>query len=341
MPGLDVFNGNAFSMQSLVGRLQDLPYIPFRIGALGLFEPRSVPTVNVSVEKQGNTLALIMTTARGGPAIQNVKDPRDIRILPTRRIAVEDTIYADEVQGIRAFGSESELDTLQAEVDRRMLRMERNLGLTEEFHRVNAIKGILLDADGSTLTNLFTEFGVTQITEVDWDLDNASPASGALDTKCKAVIRLIEGELGGLPYSGIRTVCSSAFFDNLIAHPEFRASYLNWPDAAQLRSLPGGRMVREVSFGGITFEEYTGNVGGQVYVAADKAHTFPEGVPEMFLSIYAPAEYWDTVNTLGLPRYVRVNPDGNDPDYKRTVRMQSQMLHLNTRPRAVIAGRRT
>lgn len=341
MPGLDVFNNNPFQMQSLIARLVDIPYIPFRIGALGIFEPRSVSTVNITVEKQGNTLALVQTTPRGGPGVQNTKDNRDIRILPTRRLAVEDTITADEVQGVRAFGSESDLDSLVAEVDRRMMRMERNLSITEEYHRISSIKGTILDADGSTITNLFTEFGVSQIAEVDWDLDAASPASGALDKKCKAVIRLIEGELGGLPYTGIRTLCSSAFFDDLIAHPEYRASYLNWPDAAKLRALPGGRVVREVSFGGITFEEYTGSIGGTAYVAADKAHTFPEGVPEMFLSIYAPAEYFDTVNTMGLPRYVRINPDGNDPDHKRTIRMQSQVLHLNTRPRAVIFGKRT
>jgi Phage major capsid protein E len=46
-----------------------------------------------------------------------------------------------------------------------------------EHLRVGAIKGKILDADGSAVIyDLFTEFGVSQHTEIDFDLDNASPA---------------------------------------------------------------------------------------------------------------------------------------------------------------------
>jgi Phage major capsid protein E len=46
-----------------------------------------------------------------------------------------------------------------------------------EHFRIGAIKGQILDADGSAVIyDLFTEFGVAAHTEVDFDLDNASLA---------------------------------------------------------------------------------------------------------------------------------------------------------------------
>ena len=62
------------------------------------------------------------------------------------------------------------------------LRQHAQLTLdpTIEYQRVGALKGIILNGDGSTLYNLFTEFGVTPPTEVGFDLANATPANGAL-----------------------------------------------------------------------------------------------------------------------------------------------------------------
>ena len=64
-------------------------------------------------------------------------------------------------------------------------------------------------------------------------------------------------------------------------------------------------------------------------------------MPELFITRYSPAEYIETVGTVGLPRYAIMNPDGTDPKHKRTVRVQSQAIHLMTRPRAQVLAKRT
>lgn len=339
---MDVFRQNAsgaFSMMTLTALLLDQPHIPLRLGQIpGLFQSGGVRTLKVSIERQGNTLVLVQTTPRGTPAVQNTKDDRSLIDIATSRIAMEDTINADEVQGIRALGSESDLRTLQDEVNARNVRMSQSIEATLEYHRIGAIKGTVLDADGGTLINLFTTFGVTAQTEIDFDLDNASPASGALRKKCSQVIRAIEDELGGLPYSTIYAAVSSQFFDDLTAHPEYRANKLNYEEA---RDLSGRIARRSVDFGGITWEEYRGAIGSVKYVSDDKAHIFPLGVPDLFITRYAPAEYWDTVNTTGLPRYAKLFFDPQDPNSKVTTRVSSQLLNICTRPRTLIPARRT
>lgn len=341
MAHMNVFTANAasaFSMMTLTALLLDQPHVPMRLGQLGIFESQGMRTVSASIERQGNTLALVKTSPRNGPRVQNVKDSRTLVDIPTVRVATEDTITADEVQNIRALGSESDLMSLQDEVNRRNLRMSNSLEATQEYHRIGAVKGLVLDSDGSTLIDLFDRFGVVAQSEVDFDLDNASPASGALRKKCSSVIRLIEDELGGLPYSTVHCMCSSQFFDDLTAHPEFREYQLGYPAAAALANRTARRSVE---FGGITFEEYRGAVGATKYVADDKAHLFPLGVPELFITRYAPAEWYDTVNTVGLPRYTRLIIDPMDAGSKVTSVVQSQWLNICTRPRTLIPAKRT
>ncbi len=330
MPGMDIFEQDAFSCVELTAAVNEEPYVPGRIGQLGVFDERGIRTTRCSVEKRGNTLALIPVTQRGSSPIKNVKDQRDLRDVSTVRVALSDDIQADEVQNIRAFGTESELQAVQQEVSDRQRFMTQKMDATLEHHRIGAIKGQILDADGSTvILNLFTWMGVSQVAEHKFNFSAA--AVGAIRTKCSEIIRSIEDELGGVPYDGIQGFCDSTFFDELVAHEEVRETFM-YQEGARLRERTARRSI---FFGGINFEEYRGNVGGVAYIAAGKCHFFPTGSPGLLLTRFAPADYWDTVNTLGLPRYSRQFADPSGADRYRTVELQSNVIHLCTRPRVL------
>lgn len=337
MPGMDVFDQRAFSMVSLTAALLDLAHVPMRLAELGIFQAEGITTTEASVERQGNTLILVQTSPRGGAAVQNQKDARELIKIPTARIALEDAVMADEVQNVRAFGSDSQLQTLQSVVNRRNARMSNSIVATEEFQRIGALKGLVKDADGTTLLDLFAVFGVVAQTEVAMDINNV--AEGDLRPKINVnIIRPIEDEIGGLPYESIHVQCSSAFFDDLVKHVEVREALKGFPAGAQRLLERTAR--RSIDFAGVMWEEYRGAVGGTKYVDDDKAHAFPVGVPDLFLTRYAPAEFWDTVNTIGLPRYARQFTDPQNPDSKRVLRVQSQPFHICTRPRTLIPLRR-
>src|SRR5919106_2772651 len=183
MPALDIFSGSAFSMVALTDAINKMPYVPGRIGQLGLFREQGVSTTSVMIEEREGSLTLVETTSRGAPAVQHVANKRKARSLTVPHIALEDTILADEVQNVRAFGSENMLEGVQNVVNQRLSEMASKIDATLEHLRIGAIKGQILDADGSAVIyDLFTEFGVTAYTEVDFDLDNASPAPGAVKT---------------------------------------------------------------------------------------------------------------------------------------------------------------
>jgi hypothetical protein len=197
MPALDIFGSSAFTMVALTDAINKMPFVPGRIGQLGLFREQGVSTTSVMIEEREGSLTLVETTSRGAPAVQHVANKRKARSLGVPHIALEDTILGDEVQNVRAFGSENMLEGVQAVVNQRLTEMTSKMDATLEHLRVGAIKGQILDADGTAVIyDLFTEFGVTAYTEIDFDLDNASPAPGAVKKKCHDIRRKIEDELG-------------------------------------------------------------------------------------------------------------------------------------------------
>ena len=338
MPALDIFSSSAFSMVALTDAINQMPFVPGRIGQLGLFREQGVSTTSVMIEEREGNLTLVETTSRGAPAVQHVANKRKARSLAVPHIALEDTILADEVQNVRAFGSENMLEGVQNVVNQRLSEMASKIDATLEHLRIGAIKGLILDADGSAVIyDLFTEFGVTAYTEVDFDLDNASPAPGAVKKKCHDIRRKIEDELGVVPYDHIHAMCGPDFFDDLITHPEVEKAYERWLDGAFLRQ---GQARGSFEYAGILFEEYRGKVGSVDFTDASKAYFFPVGVPGLFRQYNSPADFVETANTIGLPRYAK---QAVDQQFARWVmlHLQSNPLPICTRPRLLIKGKRT
>lgn len=339
---LDIFKGSAFNVMSLTDAINKIPFVAGRAGVLIPWEESGVRTTNIAIEELEISVGLINPTPRGGPGVAVGKDKRTLRDLKIPHYERPDTVMADEVQGIRAFGSETELQTVQGVVNDRMAKHMMSFDLTVEHQRVGAVKGIILQADGETLYDLFNVFNVSQEAEIDFDLDNASPASGALRVKCAAAVRLVMDNLGGTPVVGLHSFCGNTFFDNLLAHPEVVASYTGTDMAKVLRDgyvYPNGdKVYGAFEFGGIVWENYRGSVGGTPFIHTDKCHIFPLG-GGLWSTKFAPADYMETVNTLGIPRYAKQFPMPNDKGVN--LEMQSNSLSYCKRPLALLKGKRT
>jgi hypothetical protein len=338
MGALDVFSSDAFSVLTLTDAINKVPFKPGQVMGLGLFQEIGIKTTSVLIEEKDGILYLIPNTPRGAGAKQNETGKRKARSLVLTHLPAEDRILADEVQGVRAFGSESELEGVQSVVDDRMETMSNSLDVTLEHLALGAVKGQILDSDGSTVIyDLFTEFGVSQDTEIDFDLDNNNPVVGVLRKQCAKVLRAISKNLGAATVRSAHAFCGEAFFDDLIKHPEVRATYLQQQEAGQLR---GGYYAERFQFGGIVWEEYRGSIGGTDFINVDKCHIFPVGVPGLFKMYYGPADYIETVNTIGLPKYMKTAADSRFNKFV-DLEAQSNPLPLCTRPKALIKGKRT
>lgn len=323
MAAWNPFSSNAFELTSLTASINKLPFTPTRIAELGLFEEAGVTTLDVAVEAMNGTLQLLPALPRSAPGTPITRDLRDIRPIRCPHIPASGSIMADEVQGVRAFGSETMSEVVQTRIDNELAKGQRSMDYTIETHRVAAIMGNYYNANGST-TSLFTEFGVTQQTVGMVLLTSTTKVR----QKCFDILKAVKTGLGGIPYRGIRVLCGDTFWSSLIGHEVINASYLNSQDNAAVRGDP----AKSFAWGGITWEWYSGT--SDCKIADTEAYAIPEGVPGLFLTRYAPAPYLETVNTVGRPYYAKAIPRPNNTGVD--LEMQSNPLNICTIPRAVI-----
>lgn len=328
MAEMTIFLNDAFRAATLTTALNRRPHKPGFLGSLGIFEPKPVSTITIGIESQGDSLALIQTSERGAPLKEADNGKRDIRDFRTVRIAKSNTLHAHEIQGIRAFGTTSELQQVQTEVARRLGGLQDDIDLTTEHMMLGAIQGIVLDADGSVIRNWYTEFGIAQPAEVDFELDDADTD---VRGKCATVLRAAQRSAAGgwLPGTQLHALAGDDFFDKLIAHDHVRDTYLNQQAAAALRDPLAFESVR---FGGITFHNYRGtDDNSTVAVGTGVCKFFPVGGRDVFQVAQSPAETFDFVNTPGQPSYAMLIPD-RDRNAWIKPEVYSYPLHVCTRP---------
>lgn len=321
---LDIFKNDAFTTTSLTAAILKAPFKPSRIGSLGLFRSKGITSTSVVVEEKDGQLELIETSPRGGPGGNIGNSRRTMRSFLVPHLERNSNVMADQVQGVRAFGSENELEGVQAVVNERLATARGNHEVTLEYHRIGAIKGQILDANGSTVIyNLFTEFGVAQQTyQLQLDAE--------VRQQVVEIQRLSENELGAEPVSGYRAFCGDHFFDSLIEADSVKES-LKYQESAQLRT----DLRKGFQYAGVTWENYRGSVGGVGFVPTGEAYVVPEGT-DIFQTSFAPADFIETVNTVGLPVYAKQAPDPSGMNRFVTLHTQSNPLCLCLRPRAVI-----
>lgn len=328
MATLDIFNGDAFSLSQLSQTMTDIPRVPTQLGDEGLFTEFGINTLSMMIERQGSRLNLVPSAPRGAVPEPVSLTGRKLINISGVHLPQMGSVMADEVQGIRAFGSETESMAVQALVTRKLVQMKSNLDLTMEYQRIGALKGLVLDADGSTVLNdIYSLFGFTQQT-IAFDLSNTA---SDIKQHCIDLKRAVRRAMGGRPVNEVRVKVSEIFFDALISHPKMVDAWNLW-NAGQFKRT--SQVDADFEFAGIVFQIYIGGTSAGDFISGSTGYAYPTGIPGMFQTAYCPANFMETVNTTGLPYYVKQEP----MDYNIGVSLYSQSnpLTLNTHPEAVI-----
>jgi Phage major capsid protein E len=364
---LDIFSTNpAFSVTSLTLALNRQPFMPGRIGQLGLYTPKRLATISTTIEVESGRLAFVPSAPRGAPPALNVEDRRQLIPFLIPHFPLSDAVLADSVQGVRSFGTEDQLEAVQSVINERLVSMGRKHDVTLEYLRLGGVKGRIITRTNrdtgapEVAIDLRNAFGLPAkllsyqppppapvglvpydiewpiaVPVTGWDMDAITVASlnGSMTQLVLNLQRLVSDNLGSQTFTGIYGVAGRNFFDAWAMHPEVRSTFLNQPSADRLRD-PFWQTA--VPFRGVTIEEYRGQIGNVKFVEDDMCYFFPVGVPDLFVEAYAPADYIETVNTLALPRYAKqeVMP------FDRGINLETQqnVLPICTTPDCLIAA---
>lgn len=333
MASMDIFKADAFSMMELSAMAPDVSYVPQLLGDLGIFQEQGLYVNDIAIEKKGSTLSLIPTSPKGAAPRQTVADRANVRKFSAVRLADSFTLQATEVAAMRAYGSNSELKVVMSEYAAGMSKVKGNMDLTHEHHRLGALAGKLLDADGTTIIyDYFDEFGIAEPAALNAHLD--------VDTTkvrkfCQEVTRAMARSAAGAftTATTVHALASDSFFDLLIDHPDVKRTYENWAAAAELRS---NIAFQAFPYGGIMWHNYRGTDDLSTIVVPDgEALFFPVNAIDVFKKFMAPAdEFMPFVGTKGQDVYA-MNIVDDDRQAWTKGELYSYPLYMCTKPQVL------
>ena len=334
MASLDIFNNDAFAVSQLTQAIVDIPRVPTQLGDEGMFNEYGITTTTMMIERTGSGLKLVPTAPRGGVRSTAGRERRKMIPIAAVHLPQGDTILADEVQNVRAFGTETEVEGVQRLVNRQLAVLKGNIDLTLEHMRVGALRGQVLDSDGvSVIWDLYDIFGM-QRQVMGFNIATAN-SSVDLRQKTEDLKRAIQRKLGGKSFTRVRVKCSESWFDKFVGHDKMYKAWELYQQGQFNREFPGQNFV----FNNVVFQVYSGYVVDaqgleHEFIPAGKAYAYPEGLRDMFQIAYAPGDYMETVNTVGSPYYANQRM----MDFNKGVELESQSnpIVLNTLPEAVI-----
>lgn len=323
----DALDSGKFTVRSLTASINNADVPNTRLAELGWFQERGIRTTTADIEYKDGQIILVPEKERGADGTRMDDRERNVLTFKAIHLPMEGSILADDIQNVRAFGSEDELEDLDTLINEKHEDHRMSLDATLEHLRMGAIVGKILGANGNVIENLFTKFGITPAYDT---IDFTSP--GTLRTQLLDVKRKSEKAQKGIKARRYRALCSAAFFDQLLENDGFKEAFDRYQNGAALRDdVRGG-----VSWNNVIWEELDEVFEGKKYFGDREdveAVLVPEDKPGLFVTRFAPANYNETVNTMGLPYYSRAEAMrmGKGVD----IESQSNVINVCTSPLAV------
>ena len=326
------YNLTPFTVAEMSDAIEKLPVMPLRLSKL--FTAKPVRTTSVQLDLKQRRIVLVENQDRSAPAqsLAGQGSTRTSKTIETAHLPQSDVIRPEDVQDVRAFGSDQP-ETAVTVINDKLQNIKNNIEMTKEYHRLGAVKGKVLDADGSTeLLDLYDVFGATKKTETITVPSTASVKNNVIMDGILSAKRHVEAQMGGVPYSHIECLVGSDFYDKLTGHELVRNYFYDWL-ARQADFGDNDYRKRGFYYGGIVFFEASEVVGGRTLVDATKGHVYPVGAG-IFTEYHAPANWMETVNTYGQAFYARMDEVKNGRGFE--VEGQSNPLMVCNFPEALV-----
>lgn len=320
-------NDRLFGVKPMTEAVNKLPPLPTTIRGLGIFTPKYLTTTHVDVELKNNALTLVEAVPRGAPGEPVAADKRNIETFGLLHLPKNDVVNADDVQNVRAFGSDNKTETVAEKVNDKLAAMKADIELTREHLMLGALLGKVMNRDGTTeLLDIYRRFGLTRA-EHAWALDQANTKVGQkIDATITALKKLKRGEA----VSGWACLCSPEFMQALVYHDSIVKLYERFQDGKTYRE---GETNVEFVHKQIRFIQYDDDFGTAVKIKPGEAILLPLGTRETFREFFAPANYSETVNTKAQPYYAKREKMKFDKGWD--MEAQSNPLPLVMRPELV------
>lgn len=211
---LDYLNAPEFSDDRLTEAINVAEYMTGRPAQLGIFRDVPIPTTYVRIGISEDEIAIIPSRERGGESNVNMRGNRGALNLDVPHFPLDDAISPSDVQNILAWGEERAFTMLGDVVTQKQETMRLKHERTWHFLDWGALRGLIVDAEGTLIADLYEEFGITQPVQ--------DFAFGTAGTDVPGLLRGVKSRVGrelrGAPTTGLRVFASADWFDGFVSH---------------------------------------------------------------------------------------------------------------------------
>lgn len=332
---------NSFKETDFVDGITETPLQYGFINSQNLFNMKSTSQTAIIFDKDYSTTTLLPQVVRGTNASTQGKERNaDTFALRLAYFKHADRLTNEDIQGWRVPGSTDE-ETLGRATAEKMTDMRRAWDQTQEYMRLQALKGVFKTPDGITMADMYSEFNITQ-TEIDFVLGTSTTN---VDAKLRQLKQGIATNVkNGGAISGVRVMVDPSFFDKLISHPAIKNAYQYYINSGKqllrddLSDYMKWGIMDSFSFRGVEFVVYdaTFNLPSgstEVAFAADTGIAHALGVNDLFRGYTGPSAKLSGANQPGQEVFVRTYVDDRDEFVE--FEMEAAPLYFCTRPASV------
>jgi hypothetical protein len=226
-----------------------------------------------------------------------------------------------------------------------MIDMARAWQQSQEYMKLQALKGVFKTPDGTVMADMYAQFGITQ-QNIDFTLGTSCTNVVSIIRQLKKAVSTIV--MNGGAISGVSVLVDPLFYDKLISHPNVKAAYQFYAAGGNGNAVLRDDNTTYQQWGitdafqlrGLKFISYdaTFNLPGgttETAFAASSGIAYAEGVRDLFRGYAGPSAKLSEANQPGQEIFVRNYIDPKD-EYVE-FEMEASPLYFCTRPASIIA----
>jgi hypothetical protein len=334
----DLMSAPEFADDQLTIAINIPPYQSGILARLGLFADTPIATTYAKIGIKDGELTIIPSRERGGPSNKNMGSKRGEVLVNVPHFPLDDAITPSDVQNLLVYGEDRVFESFGNVLNGKLIEIRGKHDATWAHMDWGALNGLVLDADGYEILDIYERFGVTQ--------ETISLALGTAGTdvaeKTRDVKARVRKELKGSPMSGMHILAGPEWFAAYTAHASVRDAYKFFANQGPNPNRDGledgffhaGSVIERVD------EEFTvrlenGTLETRPAIEPDEALAVPLGT-SFFKRFISPPDTIADANTAPNPTdKVFISTAERDHGKGYDIHSESNVLPANLRPQAV------
>lgn len=335
---------NSFKNTDFVDGITQTPLQYGYINSQNLFNVKSTNQTAIIFDRDYSNITLLPQVNRGAKAATQGKErTADSFALKLAYFKHADRLTGDDIQGHRQVGR-TDNETIAHATAEKMEDMRRAWDQTQEYMKLQALKGQFKTPEGIVVADMYSEFAITQ-TSIDFALGTAGTNVDSKIRQLKSTIA--KNVMNGGAIGGVKVLVDPVFFDKLISHASMKNAYQFYMNSGAGNEALRDDTAEYMKWGvmdhfthrGITFVSYdaTFNLpdGSSELAFADSTGiAYADGVRDLFRGYHGPSAKMSEANQPGQELFMRTYMD--DRDEYVEFELEAAPLYFCTRPASVI-----